>query len=359
MPKKLSYKYVFDTFAKEGYKLLSKEYINSQEKVEFLCPNGHHHSIRFDSFLNDNQRCAICSKRKKYTLQEVKDVFKKEGWTVLSTKYKDNKQPLDVLCRNNHKLTINLNNFLNGWRCTECYGKRYLNLEIVKKELENEEYKLISNKYINSYTKLDVICPQGHKISFSYLHFYSGERCGQCFGTHKHSLNEVKFVFEKEKYVLLSKRYKNMGSPLKVKCDKGHITNTMSLLNFIGGARCKKCHLKYNRGENHPSWNSELTDEDRREHSNRKKKYKKWVLDVFKNNNFTCQCCGDNSGGNLVNHHLEGWHWCKELRFEISNGVTLCRDCHNKFHKKFGLGWNTSEQFYQFLRGGYNASIKT
>jgi hypothetical protein len=224
---------------------------------------------------------------KKYTYQEVYNIFKKEKWVLLSTSYKDNKQPLDVLCQNGHKFTINLNNFLTGWRCFECSGRRKLNIDIIRTEFNKIHYKLLSPTYLNSWQKLDYICDKGHHASITYAHFYMGKRC-------------------------------------------------------------KKCHYIHFSGKNHPNW-KELTLKDRRTIKSSKKAIK-WRLKVYKRDNFTCQCCGDKTSDNLNAHHLEGWHWCKELRFEVSNGVTLCKDCHKLFHKQHTMMWNTSEQFYQFLR---------
>ena len=47
-------------------------------------------------------------------------------------------------------------------------------------------------------------------------------------------------------------------------------------------------------------------------------------------------------------HHLDGWNWCKDKRFKTSNGITLCEDCHVEFHKEYGYGNNTKEQFQEF-----------
>lgn len=72
--------------------------------------------------------------------------------------------------------------------------------------------------------------------------------------------------------------------------------------------------------------------------------YIKWRTQVFIRDNFTCQDCGNNKGGNLEAHHIkslskilknnkitnleEAIH-CKEL-WNIDNGKTLCIDCHKK-----------------------------
>lgn len=52
----------------------------------------------------------------------------------------------------------------------------------------------------------------------------------------------------------------------------------------------------------------------------------------------------------LKAHHLDGYNWCKEKRFDISNGVTCCDRCHKLFHKIYGRGKNTKEQFIEFLQ---------
>lgn len=63
-------------------------------------------------------------------------------------------------------------------------------------------------------------------------------------------------------------------------------------------------------------------------------KYKQWRFDVYLRDNFTCQKCGDNKGGNLNAHHIKPFADYPELRFEVSNGLTLCENCHKEAHKK-------------------------
>jgi len=52
---------------------------------------------------------------------------------------------------------------------------------------------------------------------------------------------------------------------------------------------------------------------------------------VFKRDNWICQKCGQ-KGGKLHPHHIKHFADYPELRFEVDNGITLCRDCHKTKH---------------------------
>lgn len=75
------------------------------------------------------------------------------------------------------------------------------------------------------------------------------------------------------------------------------------------------------------SW--EVTDKDHRKTA----KYKNWRDEVFKRDNFTCQKCGQ-VGGVLNAHHIKPFSKYKKLRYEVSNGITLCYKCHLVEHKR-------------------------
>lgn len=52
--------------------------------------------------------------------------------------------------------------------------------------------------------------------------------------------------------------------------------------------------------------------------------------------------------GNLNSHHLNGWNIFPNERYDIENGITLCKFHHDDFHVKFGKGGNTKEQFDEY-----------
>ncbi len=106
--------------------------------------------------------------------------------------------------------------------------------------------------------------------------------------------------------------------------------------------------LKSKVGPLSHSWKEELTDEHRINGRNFLG-YDEWKLGVKERANFTCQICQDSTGGNLESHHLYSYDSYLDLRTNLDNGVCLCHDCHDKFHKLYGFGENTAEQFNEFL----------
>lgn len=101
------------------------------------------------------------------------------------------------------------------------------------------------------------------------------------------------------------------------------------------------------RGKDSPHWKEDKTDEERLLERSYPE-YHQWERSVKERDNFTCQCCKQR-GGELHSHHLNGYHWDKEHRHDVDNGVTLCIHCHKEFHKLYGNKNNTREQYEQFI----------
>jgi hypothetical protein len=103
---------------------------------------------------------------------------------------------------------------------------------------------------------------------------------------------------------------------------------------------------RFPRGKNHPSWRGGITPVSVAVRNSLELKL--WKEAVFLRDDFTCQKCGRRSK-KLNAHHIFGFADQPRLRTSIENGITLCQECHWKFHKKYGKRNNTREQLEEFL----------
>jgi hypothetical protein len=243
---KLSYEFIRESFKKEGYELLSKEYKNSSQKLEFICPKGHEHSITWGNW-SQGTRCGVCA-GKHITIKEVRESFEKEGYKLLSKEYTGCFQKLEFICPKGHEHSIVLGAWKQGVRCGICFGTPKHTYEFVKDSFEKEGYELLSKEYTRCLEKLDFICPNGHKHSISFSHFQRGHRCAICVGLAKYTYEFVKDSFEKEGYELLSKEYNGAHQKLKFICPKDH-EHSISFMCWKQGARCGKCFSSFSKAE--------------------------------------------------------------------------------------------------------------
>jgi len=87
-----------------------------------------------------------------------------------------------------------------------------------------------------------------------------------------------------------------------------------------------------NLGSKSHFWKGGLTDQNRKHRNSLM--YKNWRERVYQRDDYTCQKCGARNGNGktvyLNADHIKPWATYPELRFDISNGKTLCLDCHKK-----------------------------
>jgi len=190
---RLDFDFVKKEIESKGYKLLSNTYKSIDSKLDVVCKNGHTWNTSYRSIKSDNT-CIHCLNsekniNRKYTHEEVKNIFAREGYLLYSNEYINTNSLLDVLCPEGHYFSITLREFNSGGRCSVCFmlnrGKtRLLDFSDVKKYIEKERYKLANDNYTNSATHLNLVCPNGHSWNVTFNNFKSnGVRCPKCPST--------------------------------------------------------------------------------------------------------------------------------------------------------------------------------
>lgn len=193
--------------------------------------------------------------------------------------------------------------------------------------------------------------------------------CDQCkcsFLYREHYKSKYKYCSQKckskhQREILIGENNPNFKS---IECSCSHcktkIKRTPNYIESHNEVFCsKQCYYEWMSihkvGINNHNYNSNIPQEERI-YKRLTDGYTNWRSLVFKRDSYSCVCCADSRGGNLMAHHLDGYNWCVEKRTDVNNGVTLCKNCHIKFHKCYGYGNNTKKQFEEFMLN-YNKDI--
>lgn len=131
-----------------------------------------------------------------------------------------------------------------------------------------------------------------------------------------------------------------MGSGKYTKLDgvwyKGICKDCGSLVQHQNAKRCMPCSLIHRAsgikrpdeaGDKHHNWQGGKTEESKAFRNSLE--YRVWRKRVFERDQYTCQNC-DQIGGELNADHIKPFALYTELRLDLNNGRTLCRQCHLK-----------------------------
>ena len=275
----------------DGYKLLSGEYIRAHSKLEILHSCGNIFWMSWDTF-NHHHRCPKCSQ-----------LFR--GFT------------------------------------------QKLSFDFIRDSINSvKDYELISKSYINSKSLLEIKHSCGSIYKVSWNSWNLGSRCKPCSYVERndqkrHSFNFVKKSFDSESYQLNSNEYINSNKLLDVTCPLGHEWK-VCFSSWQQGTRCRYCEDISKRGVNSPHWNPNLTDEERENKRNSVERTK-WLKAVYERDDHTCQKCLVRSG-ELVGHHIMPYALFPKLRWDVDNGVTLCKGCHKYYHSIYGNGLDCNHE---------------
>ena len=236
----------------------------------------------------------------------------------------------------------------------------------VKSLFDERGYKLIDKEYKSGHTRMNYICPfhpdKPQMISFFSLR--SGSGCKECaketIGVkHRLSIDEVEELFIGFGYEIFdieNFEYKNSSQRIRVICPNHEGKEVfLSVDSLKAGKSCKYCGVESRSGENHyRRIGGKDAYDDRYRNSN---EYKEWRMSVFKRDNFSCIKC-HKTGIQLNAHHILNFYKFKDLRYEVSNGITFCEKCHKEFHKIYGFFENNEKQITEFLNEGNNENEK-
>lgn len=351
--------------------------ITDKSMYYFKCPRGlheseQHHVNRFHTFKTKNINCSECGSFKQYVIDNYSEEYFEKIWSDKNTE-----NPIKITAKtHNHDIWLKCThredhpnyktqpmNFARGYDCPLCsrikngnsLGDKYpqsLDIWSDKNDKTPYDYSFSSNQKVwwkcnnnkhEDYQKIvylqknsDFYCSQCRKEEHDFL--LTHELLGQKFG-----LLTV---------ISLDNSYHDANNHWLCQCECGeYITATTGQLNYGCIKTCgnKKLHQL---GSNSPAWKGGVTPERMRARSN--VAYSEWRDAVYAKDWYTCQCCGKSKGIIKNAHHLQNFSDNIDLRYDVSNGITLCKECHyttipGSFHNLYGTTNNTPEQLEEYI----------
>lgn len=405
MGKKLSYDWVknyVEIDSRSGCRLLSTTYGNRLKILEFQCKCGNEFQTSLDKFIQRNKRqCNGCGFKKARSSKNLKiedvreEINSKSTSILISERYENNSSLLDLVCQCGNLYKASLSNIRNNNYSTHCKECRY-SMVANSNRLDRKEFiKLLKRSRNNHYGLIeDTIKFSGANSEAEFIHKYNN--CNYIFATKacnmirkncpydcpkcaknliKDKSNNINLIesveiinngkFEITKYI-------NMQNTAVVK----HIENDCNFERLVSLKHTKYvCGIQSCTRCDHHSWKGGKTPIGTYIRDN----LKEWKFKSSRNSNFECVITKTKGKNKLVLHHLYSFdnileqafndimvfpkgeinNYCKEELeqllqrvIEIHNslplGVLLRKDIHLLFHKIYGYGNNTPEQFEEF-----------
>lgn len=306
----------------------------------------------------------------KNSIEDVENLFKANNLILLDKNYKKANQKLLALNHDGFKVVISYNKLSQGRTPSVFHINNPYTIENIRlwTYINKPQYILLSNEYNGKDKKLLWFCLDCYNCFESTFNNFqkSVHPCNRCY-PYKH-LTEREFFERLYKYnnkyknnkFNIESHYVNMDTSIKCSCNEcNNIWFAKPRDLIYDSTGCMRCYKNNNHGKNHHNWRFDLTEEDRdKSRTTSDSSQYIWSKKVFERDNYECDIlhikCGMGFKVELNAHHLNGYHWDKENRFNIDNGVCLCKPIHKLFHKVYGSKNNTKEQYIEFKKDVLN-----
>jgi len=181
----------------DKYDYSISNYIGNHKKIKIICLK---HGI-FEQSASDHLSgcgCQKCAGNKKITtdnfITKSKEIHNDE-YDYSLVKYVNSNTKVKIICKEHgifeQKPT---NHFNNKQGCPKCNGKNLNTEDIIKKfsSIHGDKYDYSLVKYINTNIKVKIICPEHGIFEQKPIQHLQGKRCQKCFGGIK--LTQKEFI---------------------------------------------------------------------------------------------------------------------------------------------------------------------
>lgn len=265
------------------------EYINSETPVTIICPVHGEFQQTPTAHLH-SKGCPFCVKEsknsdKKDTSQSfIQKAISKYGdkYDYSKVEYVDCKTPVTIICSKHGEFSVKPTNFLHSLKgCPFCFQKEkeFKQIERIKEkksiseqilqlrkkkfiekatQIHNGKYDYSKVDYINSFTKVCIICPNHGEFWQTPANHLNNHGCPECAKIQ----NQEKLKFTTETFIENAKKihgnkydyskvkYINRRTPVTIICPTHGEFNQMPAMHYNEKQGCPLCGTLSSKGEN-------------------------------------------------------------------------------------------------------------
>lgn len=156
-------------------------YTGRDKKVCIICPEHGEFWQRADHHL-DGHGCPYCSGRGKTTEWFISQAKKIHGdrYDYSKVNYINSNKKVCIICPEHDEFWQYPYNHLRGATCKKCLSLKTSEFIDMAKRIYGDKYDYSQTKYVNTYTKVKIICPKHGEFWQRPDHHLSGFGCPHC-----------------------------------------------------------------------------------------------------------------------------------------------------------------------------------
>lgn len=169
--------------------------------------------------------------RKKYTLEEVKELFIKKGYNPLFDEYKNGRIKMTAETKEGYKIYTTLDGLLSKFKASIIGNGNIYTIENIKLwlKLNNKPYKLLIETYIESGEKLQLIDDKGYKLSTSWENLKASKIPNIFDKSNPYTIENIKLFIKLNclsEYELINTEFLGVNKNLLLITKEGYKINT-------------------------------------------------------------------------------------------------------------------------------------
>src|SRR5882724_11903174 len=238
--------YVMASLASErGGRCISTLYVNSVTPLSWKCGVGHKWKA-VPASIRKGSWCPACAGVKRGTIQEMRRIAEARGGICLSERYINTATKLAWRCRESHEWNAAPLHIRRGHWCPVCARVARLTLQQMNRIAGAKSGKCLSPEYLGSAKLLRWRCAVGHEWNARPTSVKSGNWCPYCARNRELELEQMREIAKQRGGRCLSTAYKNGRTPILWECSQHHRWKARPA-NVKGGTRkkgswCPECY---------------------------------------------------------------------------------------------------------------------